>query len=188
MPSIVCTVPSASLPVDQDEAFTYMRVDGPDLKAEAEVLLRRATTYCQDYQWAHYISATFVERYDSFPCEFRLSKNPVSSVTSVQYVDTAGVTQTLVADTDYTVDIYSKPCRIVPAYNKTWPSTYGHINDVVVTYVAGYGSAPKDVPENVRMAVIMFASELRRNHEAQDEAARMAVHRMLDLNTFRVIY
>lgn len=112
-------------------------------------------------------------------------------MTSVAYVDTAGNTQTLTANTDYTVDIYSRPARIVPAYTRTWPATRGHINDVTVTYVAGYGASFENVPQEIRQALTMLVVHWQEFHGVQDqvgESVAFSVKQLLDLNSFRTFY
>ena len=64
--SITRTVAPAGLPVDQEEIYTYLRVDSPELQAEAARLIERATAYAEEYQWSQLINATFVERFDCF--------------------------------------------------------------------------------------------------------------------------
>lgn len=65
---------------------------------------------------------------------------PLTSVTSITYVDSDGVTQTLAAD-QYLVDSKSQPARITPAYGLSWPSARQQANAVIVRFVAGYGAA-----------------------------------------------
>lgn len=62
---------------------------------------------------------------------------PLRAVQSVQYLDTAGVLQTL-ATTQYRVDKESLPARIVEEVSVSWPSTYEGPNAVRVNYTAGY--------------------------------------------------
>lgn len=64
---------------------------------------------------------------------------PLVSVSSITYVDTAGDTQTL-ATTVYSVNIAEG--RIYLAYNQTWPSLRGSIEDrVTVRFVAGMAAS-----------------------------------------------
>lgn len=184
MGSIVQTVEPTAWPISLDELKARLRITHSDSDAELRRYIEAATEYAQEYQWAQYCTATFVERFDRFPNEFMLQRNPVQSVTSVAYVDSGAATQTLVANTDYTVDTYRKPCRIVRAYNTTWPSTLGHINDVTVTYVAGYGS-PSDIPEEIRTAVLLKASMLRGDCVSDYALAEKSIHSLLDKRTFR---
>ena len=188
--SITRTVAPDGLPVDEEEITTYLRADSTELKNEAKILVARATAYVEDYQWSQLLTATFAERFDRFHDVIQLMKSPVQSVTSVQYVDTNGTTQTLTASTDYTADVYAKPARIVPAYSKWWPTTRGFINDVIVTYIAGYGTAA-DVPLNIRQAILMLASHWLEFHGAVDANAAnvdFSVKALLDQNSFRTFY
>jgi uncharacterized phiE125 gp8 family phage protein len=74
---------------------------------------------------------------------------PLQSVTSIKYIDTDGVEQTL-GDLLYSVDTDSIPALIVPAYDETWPTDVrDQINAVRVRFVAGFGSAA-DVPEDIK--------------------------------------
>lgn len=184
--SIVRTVAPTQTPVSLDEVKDKLRIAGNEFDSQLEVLLEAATDYCQEYQWAQFCTATFVERFDGFPQYLRLQRSPVQSVTSVVYVDTSGNSQTLTANTDYTVDIYSKPARIVPAYSKWWPATRCFINDVTVTYVAGYGTE-SDVPDEIRMAIIMKTQQM---FEACGDQMAMdkVIHSLLDKRSFRTFY
>lgn len=184
--SIVCTAPPTQTPVSLEEVKARLKIDHNDEDSLLAQYLESATDYAQEYQWSQLCTATFVERFDRFPRVFRLQRNPIQSVTSVTYVDTAGTTQTLTANTDYTVDIYSKPGRIVPAYSKSWPTSRGHINDVTVTYVAGYGT-PNDVPDNVKTALLLKTDQ-QRSSCGDPSALDKAIHGYLDKQSFRVFY
>lgn len=63
---------------------------------------------------------------------------PLQSVSSLQYIDTGGVTQTLVSGTDYLVDTTGQQGRITPAYGTVWPWARAQINSVTINYIAGY--------------------------------------------------
>lgn len=72
----------------------------------------------------------------------RIPLPPLQSVTSLTYVDTDGVTQTL-DPSQYTVDNLSETGRITPAFSTPWPYTRSIINAVNITFVAGYAYAPE---------------------------------------------
>ena len=65
------------------------------------------------------------EVYNGSSYEIALPRSPLVSVTSVQYVDTAGNTQTLSASTDYTTKSYNGIGRIQLLDGKSWPSLVG---------------------------------------------------------------
>lgn len=188
MRSLTQTVAPTQQPVNLDDLKLRLKITDNSFDAMLAIYLDAAISYCQEYQWAQYCTATFAERYDCFPCEFRPYRSPLLTVTSLAYVDTSGNSQTLTAVTDYTVDIYSKPGRIVPAYNKTWPSTYGHINDVTLTYTAGYGG-PESVPDEIKQAILLKAAQQYGDCDGSSiEAMDKAIHSLLDKRSFRVFY
>jgi uncharacterized phiE125 gp8 family phage protein len=87
------------------------------------------------------ITQTWDLSLDAFPSwELRVPKPPLQSVTSITYVDTDGVTQTLAAD-QYLVDIKSQPGLITPAYGLVWPSTRAQSNAVTIRFICGFGAA-----------------------------------------------
>lgn len=82
-----------------------------------------------------------------------LPRPPCVSVTSVEYIDGGGTLQTL-SSTLYQVDTTQEPARIAPAYGCVWPVTRCPQTQAVrVTYIAGYGDAPGDVPETIKTAL-----------------------------------
>lgn len=112
-----------------------------------------------------FITQTWDLLLDRFPAaEIRVPLPPLQSVSSVQYMDTAGDTQTLSTD-DYTVDAVSEPGWIVPG-TAGWPSTYDQINAVAVRFVAGYGTTGADVPETIVQAMLLLIGHWYQNREA----------------------
>lgn len=94
-----------------------------------------------------------------------LPRPPLRSVTSVQYVDSAGATQTWTAGTGYQVQTpagpYAERGRITPAYGTTAPTVREDtLNAVTVVFRAGYGTAPKDVPRPLRLAVAVLVQHI----------------------------
>lgn len=100
---------------------------------------------------------TWVQRLDWFPCEIELRRPPVQSVTSVEYVDTAGSTQTL-ASSRYQLDASSAPGRLRPAYGDSWPTIRLIPNAVTITFVAGYLTAAA-VPAIAKRLILLACEE-----------------------------
>lgn len=95
--------------------------------------------------------------------------SPLSSVTSITYLDTAGDSQTL-ATSVYKIDVARRPAAIWLKYNQTWPDTYNEANAVTITYVAGYGSTAADVPETAKQAVLFLVRHRLENPDMFSEA------------------
>ena len=109
---------------------------------------------------------TWDEKFDRFPpYELWLSKAPVASVTSITYLDTAGVSQTW-SSANYLQDLptgpWARKARIVPAYSVIYPSTYPVLNAVTVRYVCGYTS----VPAGIKAAMKLLIGHWYENREA----------------------
>jgi uncharacterized phiE125 gp8 family phage protein len=113
------------------------------------------------------ITQTWERVLDAFPGEkgIELFMPPVQSVTSVKYVDLAGVQQTL-SSGQYALDKDSEPGWVVPAAGFDWPSTYDTINAVRVRYVAGYDNDGVLVPKAIKHALLLGVSEFYENRSA----------------------
>ena len=98
-----------------------------------------------------------------------LPRPPVQSVTTIQYLDTNNVQQTLDPST-YIVDAANEPARIMPPPGNVWPSTRAQINSVSITYVAGYGDATT-VPARAKLAIMQLVGHWFNNRESVTEAA-----------------
>lgn len=88
---------------------------------------------------------------------------PLQSITSITYLDTAGVAQTWAAS-KYTVDTKSVPGRIEPAYGETYPSTREALNAVTIRFRAGYGAAAA-VPEPIKLGLKCLIAHFYENRE-----------------------
>ena len=89
---------------------------------------------------------------------------PLQSITSITYLDSAGVSQIL-APTAYRVDAVSSPGRVTPAYGTSWPDTYPVSNAVVIRFVAGYGDAAANVPQKIRQWIMAMVGSMNENRE-----------------------
>ncbi len=87
---------------------------------------------------------------DYFPaCPILLPLPPFQSLTSITYIDSDGVEQTLASSAYRVVASGSDPAQVEPAYGTSWPATRNQSAAVSITYVCGYGD-PTDVPELIR--------------------------------------
>ncbi len=117
-------------------------------------LIKSARTSAEKMTRRALITQTLDYKLDCFPvCELWLPKPRLQSVTSITYVDTDGVTQTLASD-QYRVDSDSEPARITPVYGAVWPYTRTVTNAVTVRYVCGYGAAAS-VPDSIKQWMLL---------------------------------
>lgn len=122
-------------------------------------LIATARRQIEDVTGRAFCTQTRTFKLDQFPdsdAAIYLPRPPLISVTSISYLDTAGVSRTLTVTTDYKVDATSEPARIVPAYSKSWPSTRDEIDSVTIVAQCGYGAASA-VPTTLKLAIKLLA-------------------------------
>lgn len=178
MPSLTRTVSSGTPePVTVDELRNHIKSDTDDDDIVLDGFLAAARRAIEEEYATALVPQTCVLRLDCFPydgcygdIELRIAH--VTAITSIEYVDTNGATQTL-SGSNYTADIYSTPARIRPAFGTSWPSTREQTNAVTVTFAAGYAN-PTEVPFSVKAAILLLAAELNDKREPTVTGATIA--------------
>lgn len=182
----VPSVPPTIDPVTLAEAKLSLRVDHTAEDDEITEMISAATLQCEFMCGRQFIHATWIEYFDVFPTEIRLARPPLSTITSIQYVDADGATQTWAAG-ERQVDAISEPARIKPAFGESYPSTRDDYNAVIVTFVAGYGAAASSVPDIYKRAIKLLAGHWYLNREAyllgtMANEVRDALRALLNIN------
>ncbi len=99
---------------------------------------------------------------DDFPRSrtLYLPRLPVASITSITYLDTAGVSQTVASHI-----LEGESGRLEPAYGESWPQAQGTPGCVVVRFVAGTAA----IPHPIRQAIVLLASHWNEHRESPPE-------------------
>jgi uncharacterized phiE125 gp8 family phage protein len=79
----------------------------------------------------------------------QLAVGPVQSITTVKYYDAANVLQTLSASVYALYADELGPYLALAPGPQSWPALYCRPDAVRVTYVAGFGDDPEDIPANI---------------------------------------
>jgi uncharacterized phiE125 gp8 family phage protein len=151
-------------PVSLEEAKTHLRIpSGCDSDNDYILaLIKAARIWAEKYQRRAYITQTQVYYLDCFPSrdiDIDIPNPPLIGVTSIQYVDTGGDTQTLSTDI-YDVDTVKQPGRVYLKHNQSYPATRDQRKAVTITYTCGYGTAGEDVPDEIRQAILIVIQHL----------------------------
>lgn len=157
--ALTIVTPPSGEPVSVDELKRHLRITESAHDPMLANLITQARIYCEQFTNRQLITATWKLELDSFPDVIRLPRPPLQWAVGsyVKYYDTAGVQQTLVKDTDYSVDTSSVQGRIRPAYGKVWPTTRNIMNAVEIQFDAGYGAA-STVPQLLKLAMMSKAA------------------------------
>ena len=162
------------------EVKDYLKVDDTTEDTLITTLLQSARQAAERYLNQALITQTITEKLDRLQLStIYLSVSPVISVSSFQYADSQNTTQTY-NSSNYIVDTFEKPARLSIAYGKTWPTLYGNINDVTITYTAGYNTEPSGVPMQIRQAILMMIADSYDNREDYVKKLPTASEYLLD--------
>lgn len=161
--------PPEQLPIDLADAITQCSAQHMDDDALIQGYIEAATAHVQNVTGRQLITATWEMTLDSWRSSIDIPWSPLQSVVSVQYVDTAGTTQTW-ATSQYRWRATSGPFagrgRITAGYSVSYPTLYGVSDAVIVRFTAGYGDNGHDVPAPLRQAILMLVAHWYMNREA----------------------
>jgi uncharacterized phiE125 gp8 family phage protein len=150
-----------------------------------------AREYCEDYQHRALATQTWDLILDEFPDSdyIEIPLSPLQSVTSVKYIDYAGVSATMTASlSGYFVDTDSEPGRVCLSYCITWPIfteyPYGAVR---IRFIAGHtGTAPDIIPKKTKQAMLMLISYMYENRLPSakdiDQEFKNCIESLLDAN------
>lgn len=164
--SLSVVTAAAADPVSVAEAKVHLRVDGADEDAHITSLVTAATKYCEAVMDRAFVTQTLRLSLPCWPAsgEIFVPRAPLVSVSSITYVDSGGTSRTWGAS-NYQVDTYHLPGRIVPAYGVSFPTLRTEtVNPVTIQYVAGYGAAAA-VPQPIKQAILLLTGHWYENRE-----------------------
>jgi uncharacterized phiE125 gp8 family phage protein len=172
MSSLSLVTPPVSEPIDLETAKGQCRVDLADDDPLIQGYITAAREYVEHYTGRQLITATWQLVLDGFPCWIDVPKAPLKRVTSITYVDTAGVTQTLASSGYKVLGSYglgiANPTagrgRIERAYASYWPITRCESGSVAIEFEAGYGDA-QDVPQALKLAQLLLIGHWYENRQ-----------------------
>lgn len=158
------------LPVELKAVMEHVNIipgwteDDEVLKALNETATKKAEQYLR----RRLITQSWYAYYDAWPTgtdAIILPYGKLQSVTTIKYTDTDG-DQTTWSDTEYNVDTYSDPGRIVLEYGYTWPTTTLHPqNPIEVDFICGYGDTGADVEDMIKHAIKIIIGDYYNNRE-----------------------
>lgn len=166
------TAPTSE-PLTLDEVKAALRLDGDDEDAWASLYAKAARERVERFVGRAILTQTWRLKLDRFPAcgdSGAVSDGvavllpmaaPLSSLTSITYVDAGGTTTTW-SSANYTTYADEEPARVRPAYTQVYPVTRAVASAVTVTYAAGYADAGA-VPAGLKAAIAFGASWLYRH-------------------------
>lgn len=165
-PSLKLTTAPTTEPVSVDELLAQYRMDVALENLLLNGYIKAAREMVETDCERALITQTWTMKLDAFPDDaIQIRRCPLISVSSITYLDTLGASQTL-GTSVYVVNNHDEPGLITLAYGQVWPTTYDQNGAVTVTFTAGYGSYPVNVPERAKQAIRMLAAHWIENRES----------------------
>lgn len=168
----VRTAAPAKEVVSLAEVKAHCAVEHDDDDAILQAYLTAAIGYLDGYAGVlgrALVTQTWRQDFYGFASCLRLPLRPVQSAT-VKYQDANDAEQTLAASV-YALLADARGAYLSLTSGQSWPSTYDRADAVAVTFIAGYGAAPTDVPPQIRTAILLHVAQLYRNREAAGDAS-----------------
>lgn len=194
---VLVTAPTAE-PLALADVRAHLRIDSDDSSQDATIslLMLAARRYAETYTGRSLLAQTWCAVADAFPgCPIpaapfgayrpgsgsiiarhttdvviKLLRGPVTSVTSITYVDTNGATQTLDPAT-YIFDPSDLVQRIAPAFGQSWPAVRAQLAAVKITFQAGYANAAA-IPATILNWMLVRIATAYEHREAEEIVAR----------------
>lgn len=141
--SATVTVQPASEPVSEAEARAHCGVADIDMAVELPLYIASARAYVEAYCGTPVVSRTVTIKCDSFSDFAELDIAPVSSISGISYIDSAGATQTLSSDI-YEFRSDALIASITLKSGQSWPAIK-EASRITVTAVVGYTAIPADI-------------------------------------------
>jgi uncharacterized phiE125 gp8 family phage protein len=150
--------PAVVEPISVVEAKAHLRITDSYSDTEIYKHIKTARQHIENVTRRRLVQQTWDYTLAEFPIgDILLPIQPVSSVTSVSYVDGTGATATFTTGASpdvvkYDVITDGPRTRIFPKYNVSWPTTRVHGNAVTVRFVCGYEpttASPPDYTANI---------------------------------------
>ena len=139
------------------DAKLYLRVTGHDADGEIHRMMHAAIRNFQKRASRQVLTRTLVLNLDCFPLRswIDIPRPPLQSITSITYTDGDDAGQTWAA-TEYDVLTEIEPGRVRLAHDKSYPTNAPR--DIVITYVAGYGTTWSSIPHDVQDCLLHVLS------------------------------
>lgn len=166
-------------PISRIEAREHLRLDDDVDDSQVRAYITAARVWAENYTGRVFINRTMRQSLDGYTSHsggywegtvtapsittvsnhIELAASPVASVTSIKYFDDADNESTW-DSSNYYVDTVGDVAKIVLRDGGSLPTDLRAANGLEITFVAGYGTSPTNVPEPIRVAILQYMTFL----------------------------
>ncbi len=152
------TTPVSSVvePVELDDLRAHLDIEHNEEDSYLELLLKSARNIAEQHLDGIIADREFVYSLSDFSHEIELPLRPIDlDSISVAYTDPDGQEQTVSSFDYHSSDFGTK---IFPDPGETWPQTQDIKDAVRITFTAGYKTAHGEVPDDIKVAIMMIVA------------------------------
>lgn len=164
----VRTTDAATEPITSTELKAHLRIDHTDEDTMIASMITTARRMAEEYCHRTFITSTWKAYMRDWPkgSEIRLPMGKTISIVGVDYAVSAAH-DTEVSSSDYYTGLETEIAILYP--KDEWPETDDEIpNGIEIEYTAGYGANASDVPQDIKNAILIIASDLYEHRESHE--------------------
>lgn len=136
----IVETPAATLAETLTNVKLYCKIKASDTSHDTAItnLIYAAQEAAKSELSISPVAESYVAYVDDFS-DIEINFYPIASVDSIKYYNSSNVLTTMVADTDYRIDIKNHPARIEFLNS---PALYDRLNPIEVRVTSGYSTVP----------------------------------------------
>lgn len=160
----------ATTPVSLTEAKAHLRVDDTNEDALITSLIDAAVSHFDGLGvlGRAMITQVWAQWFNQAPGRVRLQMGPFISLVSIEYYDADNALQNA-AINNFETWLDGDFVILKPKEGFEWPNAYQRPDAIKVTYQAGFGGSPSNVPQSIRQAILLTIAHWYEHRMAVDE-------------------
>lgn len=171
---VVKTAPAAD-PITLTEAKAFARIDTSADDTLVTDLITAARVYAEAILNRTFVDTTYTWTLDCFPPDggpLLFPRPALSAVTTIKYIDTAGVQQTW-SSSLYDEDRASLIGRVLPSFGQSYPAARLQMNAIETEYVGGDGNQAAQLEDTKLLMKILVAESYEKRLHSTDRRVHL---------------
>ncbi|MEG9884636.1 MAG: head-tail connector protein [Hyphomicrobiales bacterium] len=166
MTTAILNVAPSGEPVSLAEAKAYLKVEYDEEDQLIQSLITAARAHLELATRRAFITQSWSLFLDRWPRSgmVNLPLSPVGSVDALRVYDPQD-SVSVVAASEYGVDVQSQPPRVVRSGHGEWRHSLRSLNGIEIAFTAGFGPKAEDIPAPLRQAILLLVAHWFENRQ-----------------------
>ena len=151
-------------PVTNDEVKLYARIDGSSEDTLIDSFIQAVREATEKFLGRALINQSITVSLNEWPISpIELPRPPLVSITEVRTVG-EDLSESVYSSDYYYVQTKKEPGELVIKFDKSDPcNTDRYFGGYEIEFIAGYGATAEDVPQPIKLAIILWAADIYEN-------------------------